>query len=259
MRNEKLISILYVEDDAVDQKCFERMMMPFDNCSYLIAASVKVAHQALSKQNFDIIFLDNLLKDGTAADVLKEVSHRIPVVSVSGTVELNMGARAAQAKIKAKIAKPLRKKEFINVIRKLLRIDIRSSHQATSAVELSAPSRNTPKRSFMNLNSLFQIAGEDSSFVTEMLEMYRTQSNTLLQVIDSSFSTQNWGLLTATAHQFKSALNVIGATEMKRITENIEYCDDFVQKERQVRQAIRQLQRINHAILQEVNGLLSGL
>ena len=82
MKNNK--SILFVEDDKLDQIAFKRFVeaekLPYD-CT--IADSVSSARGILAGKRFDIIITDYMLGDGTAFDILDLVEN-IPVIFVTG-------------------------------------------------------------------------------------------------------------------------------------------------------------------------------
>jgi len=78
------IRVLLVEDDAIDQLAFKRLVedenLPY---TYAIAGSVSEARKVLSEEQFDIIISDYSLGDGTAFDVLEFKKHP-PVIMITG-------------------------------------------------------------------------------------------------------------------------------------------------------------------------------
>jgi PAS domain S-box-containing protein len=77
--------ILFVEDDKLDQKAFERLVkdekLPYD---YTIAGSASEAKSILGSEQFDVVISDYALGDGTAFDVL-DVVKNTPTIIVTGT------------------------------------------------------------------------------------------------------------------------------------------------------------------------------
>lgn len=86
--------ILMVEDDKLDQMAFKRIVreqnLPYD---YTIAGSVSEAREILSKENFDIAFVDYLLGDGTAFDILDSIDET-PAVFATGTGSEELAVKA---------------------------------------------------------------------------------------------------------------------------------------------------------------------
>lgn len=80
----KVINLLLIEDDKVDQIAFNRFAVEqtFD-FNYQIAGSISDARELLAKRSYDIIISDYFLGDGTALDILKEFKN-LPLIVVTG-------------------------------------------------------------------------------------------------------------------------------------------------------------------------------
>jgi len=78
------IRVLLIEDDAIDQLAFKRLVeaktLPY---SYTIAGSAAEARNIISEAGFDIIISDYSLGDGTAFDAIDFRTHA-PVVMITG-------------------------------------------------------------------------------------------------------------------------------------------------------------------------------
>jgi PAS domain S-box-containing protein len=94
---ENRYRILLVEDDRLDQMAFKRMVkeenLPYD---YIIAGSVAQASQILGGEKFDLIFVDYLLGDGTAFDLLDSIVDT-PTVFATGTGSEELAVKAMKA------------------------------------------------------------------------------------------------------------------------------------------------------------------
>jgi two-component system, OmpR family, phosphate regulon sensor histidine kinase PhoR len=95
--DEKRFRILLVEDDRLDQMAFKRMVkeenLPYD---YTIAGSVSQAGVILNGEKFDLIFVDYLLGDGTAFDLLDSIVDT-PTVFATGTGSEELAVKAMKA------------------------------------------------------------------------------------------------------------------------------------------------------------------
>jgi PAS domain S-box-containing protein len=81
---ESPIKILYVEDDEVDQKAFQRHVTKGDfNLQYELASSVKDAKELLLNNEYDVIVTDYLLKNETGFSII-EVAKDVPVIFITG-------------------------------------------------------------------------------------------------------------------------------------------------------------------------------
>ncbi len=94
---EATFRILMVEDDRLDQMAFKRMVSD-ENLSYdyTIANSVAQAKQILDKEKFDLIFVDYLLGDGTAFDILESIKDT-PSVFATGTGSEELAVKAMKS------------------------------------------------------------------------------------------------------------------------------------------------------------------
>lgn len=94
---EKPISILLIENDAVDQMAFKSFVqsgrLP---CDHKIAASVKDGRECMAKQNFDIIITDHDLPDGNAFDLFEKVGDQT-VILLTRKCEQEIAVQAIRA------------------------------------------------------------------------------------------------------------------------------------------------------------------
>jgi len=95
--NESAIRILFVEDDQVDRRAFERFM---DNAgtghTYDLAGSIGEALPLLKKNKYDVVMLDYLLGDGTAFDLFG-CTRGAPIVIITGTGDEEVAVKAMKA------------------------------------------------------------------------------------------------------------------------------------------------------------------
>jgi len=97
LMENKRYKILLVEDDRLDQMAFKRLVkeenLPYD---YTIAGSTRQAKQILSTEKFDVIFIDYLLGDGTAFDILDSIAGT-PSVFATGTGSEELAVKAMKS------------------------------------------------------------------------------------------------------------------------------------------------------------------
>jgi phosphoserine phosphatase RsbU/P len=92
--DSKLIDVLLIEDDVVDQMAFKRLVktkeLPYN---YTIADSVATARDVLSTNKYDVILADYNLGDGTAFDLFDLVLDT-PLIFVTGGGDEQIAVRA---------------------------------------------------------------------------------------------------------------------------------------------------------------------
>lgn len=90
----QIIKILYVEDDAEDQKIFRHFVRKVDLLRYFLecAKSLKEARALLSIQKYDLIFIDNHLGSPVAGEngvrlieELADAGENTPMVLLTGS------------------------------------------------------------------------------------------------------------------------------------------------------------------------------
>lgn len=91
------IRVLFVEDDAVDQRALLRAVrdeaLPYELC---VVSSVREAYRELAAQKFDLVITDYSLGDGTALDVLDRAGD-VPGIIVTGTGDEETAIRGMRA------------------------------------------------------------------------------------------------------------------------------------------------------------------
>ena len=95
--NRKKLRILMVEDDALDQMAFMRLVED-QKLSYdcTIAGSVSEVRHILSSKTFDIIIADYLLGDGTAFDIIDSAKDT-PIIFITGAGNEEVAVKAWKA------------------------------------------------------------------------------------------------------------------------------------------------------------------
>ncbi|MDX2249094.1 MAG: Hpt domain-containing protein [Bacteroidia bacterium] len=74
----------------------------------------------------------------------------------------------------------------------------------------------------INLTHLKSIIGDDNEFVVEILEMIRLQSPEVVSTMEVQLENKDYKALGATAHKYKSSINVLGNPLLSGIIRNIE-------------------------------------
>jgi PAS domain S-box-containing protein len=97
LMENKRYKVLLVEDDRLDQMAFKRLVKEENlTYDYTIAGSTRQAKQILSSEKFDVIFIDYLLGDGTAFDILDSIKG-VPSVFATGTGSEELAVKAMKA------------------------------------------------------------------------------------------------------------------------------------------------------------------
>ncbi|MGE0637348.1 MAG: response regulator [Bacteroidia bacterium] len=93
----KDITILFVEDDKVDQMAFERFVRKHGfSYRYTICDSIRASEKALSENNFDVAVVDYMIADGTGLELVEKLKN-FPIIFVTGQGDQNIAVQAMKA------------------------------------------------------------------------------------------------------------------------------------------------------------------
>ena len=95
---QQSLKVLLVEDDKIDQLAFTRLIrasnLPYD---YTIAGSLKEAQYALEADSFDVAVVDFYLGDGTALDLLNQITtQNLPFIVATGSGDEKVAVQLIQ-------------------------------------------------------------------------------------------------------------------------------------------------------------------
>ncbi len=246
-----VLNLLYIEDDIIDQTYFSRLLEHVPSCVCKIVASVAVAKKVLATQTFDIIITDNMLGDGTAADILPFINGT-PTILVTGTNDKQVLVNAYDLGVNAHIIKPIM---LLTLVEQLENI----SQQKITIEAAKTINKKAPSYSFINLSFITESTNNDTDFVIEMINMYLEQCDDFLNEIQTSFLEKNWANLHKIAHRFKSSLNVIGAEQMRQLSEKIEINAKLQENPQLINKAIQQLSMFNNMAVQELHKAIKDM
>ncbi|MEL6630834.1 MAG: Hpt domain-containing protein [Bacteroidota bacterium] len=74
----------------------------------------------------------------------------------------------------------------------------------------------------LDFTHLLQLTGEDSEFIIEVLEIIESESPDVLADMQSQLHSKSYKKLSATAHKYKSSINILGSQELDSLVKSIE-------------------------------------
>src|ERR1700758_2787458 len=88
------IKVLYVEDDFIDQKAFQRYIKNgHSNLQYELASSVEEAKKMLADTTYDVVVTDYLLNHETGFAIIDAVKDT-PVIFITGEGDQEVAVKA---------------------------------------------------------------------------------------------------------------------------------------------------------------------
>ncbi|MGJ5641012.1 sigma-54-dependent transcriptional regulator [Formosa sp. S-31] len=138
-------SILLIEDDVAFSNMLKRFLEKHQY-HVILVYGFEEAKALIEKSDFDLIFTDLRLPDGSGMDLLALVNQkkeRIPVVLMTSYAEVSTAVSAMKQGAIDYISKPFNQDEVLHVIQNALHTDTAS--QATETKVKSEPVKTTPK------------------------------------------------------------------------------------------------------------------
>lgn len=215
------MNILYIEDDAMDRKIFERASKSILGHNWFIASSFQEGIEKLQHEPIELIIIDGYLPDG---DPEKMLDHtKLPVIVLSGAAYENKDQR-----FKAVLLKPIQ----------------------TEILEQTLSNLNLNKTDIEDQPSmkiLSDMAAGDVEFEIEMLTIYLTELPNELAAISELSNQENWEATASLVHKLKSKIGLMDMPNLRVYAQEIENkCrqqEDLAGIPRKVERLIRILQQ----------------
>ncbi len=74
----------------------------------------------------------------------------------------------------------------------------------------------------LNFEQLRMLTGEDADFMIEILEIIEDQSPEVLEEMKEQLAKGDYSSLSATAHKYKSSINILGNLHLNNIVKDLE-------------------------------------
>ena len=212
------LHILLAEDNVVNQKVATHILHRMGYRADVVANGLEVL-AAIALQTYDLIFMDVQMPEMDGLEATKLIVNNCqqgkltnkPMI-VAMTANAMQGDReiCLAAGMDDYLSKPIRPSELMRML-----------------LECPSIAPNIPTRLLsINIDKLHQVAsdigGDDTEFLTELIDSYLDNTRSLLQELYTSFSQQNFDLLFRTAHTLKSSSAVIGAEDLSNLCRELE-------------------------------------
>lgn len=111
----------------------------------------------------------------------------------------------------------------------------------------------------LDLSQLKTLTGDDTEFIIEILEMIMDQSPEVLSKMESEFETSDFSSLGATAHKYKSSINVLGDSQLIQLMTDIELTTKDADQKEALFPLMSRFKDVCNAILDQVSSELQEL
>ncbi|MBB5285700.1 PAS domain S-box-containing protein [Rhabdobacter roseus] len=203
------LRILAAEDNTLNQKLltalFERM-----GITITLVSNGLEALECLRKKEFDIVLMDLQMPDMDGYTAIRQIrnSLELSVPIITMTAHAMIGEREECLRIGANdyISKPFKESELVATILRLTEgkvpPELEPNQQADAPADVPG--------SLLDLRYLGEISGEDDELLNELINLFEEDYPLRLRQIGEAYSEQQWELLRAEIHKFRSSLHSVG-------------------------------------------------
>ena len=240
----KNIKVLVAEDIALNQLLMKSLLDDF-GFERDIADNGKIAIEMLKKNDYDIILMDLQMPEmngfETTEYIRKKMKSNIPIIALTAdvtTVDVN---KCKAVGMNDYLAKPVDEKQLYSKIVGILK----KPQLAELSGKLNENSTSAKKIRCIDLVYLNQKTKSNPEIMMEMIDLYLSQTPTLINTIKQSFAEQNWQLLAAAAHKMIPSFSIMGMSEdFENIAKRIQEFANSQEQLSEIEELVIQLEQI---------------
>ncbi|WP_207494963.1 response regulator [Aridibaculum aurantiacum] len=235
-------TVLVAEDDKVSQFVLKLLLQQLQVEADIVNNGEQAVEQ-LKHKHYDLVLMDLQMPgmDGkqTTQHIRAELKSAIPVIAMTAF----LADEEKQNCIKAGMNDYLSKPYTIEVLKEKMERVIAANDHRLKADNVE-----------VNLEMVYEVAGNDAAYIKLMLETFISTMPANLQKIKDAANAGNWDLMYKSAHYCKSSLSVIKVGEMLELAKKIEQAGKTLENLDTVHELIHQMEnqyKIAESILQE--------
>jgi PAS domain S-box-containing protein len=211
-RGTRRLSILLAEDNLVNQKLAVRLLERRGH-QVVVANNGREAVEMLKRQHFDAILMDVQMPEmdgyeATAAIRREEqtTGKHIPILAMTAYAMKGDRERCLEVGMDGYISKPVRAKELFESLEGI-------PVQPTSSEVSTPPPAAYSADGVLDETDALSRVGEDRELLSELAEVFVSESPRLLEAIRAAISNQDAAKLRITAHSLKGAIDNFAAQD----------------------------------------------
>lgn len=219
--------ILVAEDNKTNQDVIGRQLAVL-GYAHEIADDGAIALDMLSKRAYGLLLSDVHMPNMNGYQLTqairteeKKSRTRLPIVAITANALHGEGDRCMEAGMDAYMAKPMRKKEFRECLKKWVP---KVAEEAPSEAETKAvPSAKEGSDDLVvKLDVLIEMFGDDVEILNAILSEFPPAAWEVVAEIESAYDAKDWVVVGAAGHKFKSSARTIGANQLADICGGLE-------------------------------------
>lgn len=204
------IRILVVEDIALNQLLMRTVLNDF-GFECVIASNGKLAIEQMASKSFDIILMDLQMPEMNGFEATEYIRNKmksmIPIIALTADVTTADLAKCKSVGMNDYISKPIDERLLYTKIVGYLQKPPKSNKDDEASNDQSAKIRCT------DLTSLIARTKSDTKLMSEMINLYLGQTETLTALMKQCVVNKDWKLLHATVHKMIPSFSIVGISE----------------------------------------------
>jgi CheY-like chemotaxis protein/HPt (histidine-containing phosphotransfer) domain-containing protein len=215
--NLKYNKVLVVEDNNINQLVVKYTLQKL-GIAIEVAVDGNEAIQKVTSNNYDLILMDIQLPEMSGYDVTRyirnQMNNSIPIIAMTALGINGQDEKCLECGMNGYVSKPFTVESLHQAISKVYKspVFISHNHHILSTSEVA-----------IDMSMLYEIAGDDTEYISTMVNTFLENMPSTLQKIDDSLAAKDYESLHRAAHYAKSSLSVIKVSDVYSWVEKIEY------------------------------------
>ena len=195
------------------------------------ALSGTEALKLISKNHYDIIFLDHMMPEMDGIEVHNRMQKmennpnaNTPVIMLTANATMGADKKYLNSGFTDYLSKPIKPSELEKVVYKHLPIELIQKYEApaqTPTTEAPQPNKFTDKLSFLDVDAALEFAAGDEDFLKQIITTYINEDKR--PQLDDFFAKEDWPNYQIVAHSLKGTSRTIGANELSEAAKSLEF------------------------------------
>ena len=200
--------VLVAEDNAINQMVVKHTLLKL-GASSDIASDGTEAIEKFKNNHYDLILMDIQmpLMDGYEATtyIRSQLKSSVPIIAMTAFALNGEDEKCFECGMNGYVSKPFTIESLSNAIQKVLSLP---------KVIADNPYILGNKNVAVDVSMLYDISGNDESYIHTMVQTFLENMPVTLQKIEQSLQAKDWENVYKSAHYAKSSLSVIKIAEM---------------------------------------------
>lgn len=221
------LHILLAEDHHINQFLAKTILESW-GIEVTIAENGKEAVDAVREKPFDLVLMDMQMPemDGLQAtrEIRNSLNSNIPIVALTANAIRGDQEKCLQAGMDDYLSKPFEQKDLFRIIQKWVRkINIPTPESIIQQMEFHSPVKSViNENKLFDLSHLRQLALGDEDFIQEMIEIFISSSEEILNEMKAAYENKEYEKLGSLAHKIKPSIDTFLVEPLRETVRHIE-------------------------------------